>query len=215
MKKQILTTLIVLCSISISSQISKIKFGVKSGVNLSKYNPDTYVANTKLADYKEKTGFYLGVYTNIKLSSKLSIQPELLFSNQGTEMLIDILEINSFGQIIGNSELNSEINENSISLPVVLRYDISDKFNFDLGIQLGYIVSLDEKIKNDFNSQINDSNTLISTTSYDRFDLGFNVGLGYKVHKNIRLNTRYFLGILERDNIIKPSIISLGIEYEL
>ena len=49
----------------------------------------------------------------------------------------------------------------------------------------------------------------------DKFDLGFNIGLGYKILENVRINTKYFLGIIERDNVIKPSIFSLGIEYEI
>ena len=54
-----------------------------------------------------------------------------------------------------------------------------------------------------------------NNTNYDKFDLGFNVGLGYEIFENMRINTRYFLGLIERDNSIKPSVFSLGIEYEI
>jgi hypothetical protein len=31
----------------------------------------------------------------------------------------------------------------------------------------------------------------------------------------MRINTRYFLGLIERDNSIKPTVFSTGIEYEI
>lgn len=214
MKKNILIILTLFVCASMNSQTSKTNFGIKSGINLSKYTPDIYISNIKFADYKVKTGFYIGGFTNIEISSKLSIQPELLFSNQGTEVLFNMQEINSTGNVIDNYKVQSEINENSIVLPVVFQYLITQNFNFELGFQLGYIISLKEKIISNPRSQINDNNTLISPLDYDRFDLGFNFGAGYKIHESIRINARYFQGVLERDSTFKPSIISLGIEYE-
>lgn len=215
MKKYISIILVLLVCFSIKAQKSETKFGIKTGINFSKYTPDIYVANSKFADYQQKIGFYLGVLMNIKLSNKLSIQPELIFSNQGTAVLFNMQEINSAGNVIGNYVIQSEIIENSITLPVDFRYMVTQNFNFELGIQLGYILNLTEKTISNPISQTNVNNTLISPSNYERFDLGFNVGLGYKIHKNIRINSRYFLGVLERDNTFRPSIISLGIEYEI
>jgi hypothetical protein len=82
MKKHILIILILLVSISVNAQNPKMKFGIKSGINLSKYTPEMYVGNSRLADYQGKVGFYIGGYTNIEISDKFKIQPELLFSNQ-------------------------------------------------------------------------------------------------------------------------------------
>jgi hypothetical protein len=41
------------------------------------------------------------------------------------------------------------------------------------------------------------------------------LGLGYKILEKVRINTRYFLGIIERDNLIKHSVFSLGIENKI
>ena len=217
MKKNFLIILILLTNISINAQTTEIKFGVKSGINMSKYTPDVYVGNSRILDYQGKIGFYIGGYSNIKISEKFRIQPELLFSNQGTIAVFeDITLTDSNGIPIGNEEdIKYKINESVVSLPILLQYFVSEKFNLEGGIQLGYIINRKEEVlENPFN-QFLGNNFQNNNMENDKFDLGFNIGLGYKILENVRINTKYFLGIIERDNVIKPSIFSLGIEYEI
>jgi hypothetical protein len=216
MKKHILIILILLVSISVNAQTSKMKFGIKSGINLSKYTPEMYVGNSRLADYQGKIGFYIGGYSNIKISEKFKIQPELLFSNQGTKRVFeDISVFDSNGTLVGVSDIEETINESVISLPIILQYFINDKFNLEGGIQLGYVINRKQETTKDPFGLNQGNNSQNNNTNYDKFDLGFNLGLGYKILENVRINTRYFLGLIERDNSIKPSIFSLGIEYEI
>jgi hypothetical protein len=216
MKKNILIILILVVNISVNAQSSKIKFGIKTGINSSKYTPEMYLGNSRLADYQGKIGFYVGGFTNFIISKKLKIQPELLYVNQGTKMIFeDITLTDSNGNPIGNEEdVEYKINESVISLPIFLQYYINNKFNIDGGIQLGFIVNRKEEItKNPFEQFL--GNNSQNNTNYDKFDFGFNIGLGYKVLEKMRVNTKYFIGIIERENSIKPSIFSLGIEYEI
>ncbi|PIE77960.1 MAG: hypothetical protein CSA15_10300 [Candidatus Delongbacteria bacterium] len=216
MKKYTFILILSLISISINSQSSKIKFGLKSGINLSKYTPEQYAGNLKLANYQRKVGFYIGGFTNIKVSEKIKIQPELLFFTQGTKQVFEnITLMDSDGIYLGAGDIEEKISESVISLPVVLQYFIINKFNLEGGIQLGYIINRKEKIiKNPFNHSL-DSINKNNQINYDKFDLGINIGLGYNLIENLRVNIRYFLGLIERDNLIKPSVFSLGIEYEL
>mgnify|MGYP006118837825 CR=1 FL=1 len=216
MKKNILIILILLVSISINAQTSKMKFGIKSGINMSKYTPELYVGNSRLADYQGKLGFYIGGYTNIEISEKFKIQPEILFSSQGTKRVFeDISLTDSNGILIGTGDIEEKISESVISIPITLQYFINNKFNLEGGIQLGYIINRkQETTKNPFDGFLG-NNSQNNNTNYDKFDLGFNVGLGYEIFENMRINTRYFLGLIERDNSIKPSVFSLGIEYEI
>ena len=50
MKKNFLIILILLASISINAQTTEIKFGLKSGINMSKYTPDVYAGNSRILD---------------------------------------------------------------------------------------------------------------------------------------------------------------------
>jgi len=216
MKKNILIILILFVSISVNAQTSKMKFGIKSGINISKYTPEMYVGNSRLANYQGKIGFYLGGYTNIEISNKFKIQPELLFSSQGTKRIFeDISLTDSNGILLGVSDIEETINESVISLPIILQYFINEKFNLESGIQLGYVINRKEETTKDPFGLNQGNNSQSNNTNYDKFDLGFNLGLGYKILENLRINTRYFLGIIERDNSIKPSVFSLGIEYEI
>ena len=217
MKKNFLIILILLASISINAQTTEIKFGLKSGINISKYTPDVYAGNSRILDYQGKIGFYIGGYSNIYISEKFRIQPELLFSNQGTIAVFeDITLIDSNGiPIVNQEDIKYKINESVVSLPILLQYFVSEKFNLEGGIQLSYIINRKEEVlENPFN-QFLGNNFQNNNMENDKFDLGFNIGLGYKILENVRINTKYFLGIIERDNVIKPSIFSLGIEYEI
>ena len=216
MKKTFLIILILLVSITLNAQTSKMKFGVKSGINMSKYTPELYVGNSRLANYQGKIGFYIGGYTNIEIFEKFKIQPEILFSSQGTKRVFeDITLTDSNGISIETGNIEEKISESVISIPITLQYFTNNKFNLEGGIQLGYIINRkQETTKNPFDGFLVD-NSQNNNTNYDKFDLGFNVGLGYEIFENIRINTRYFLGLIERDNSIKPSVFSLGIEYEI
>ncbi|WGH75976.1 porin family protein [Tenacibaculum tangerinum] len=216
MKKNIFIILILFFSISINSQNTKMQFGIKSGINMSKYTPELNVENTRLADYQRKIGFYIGGYTNIKISQKFKIQPEILFSSQGTKRVFeDISLTDSNGELIISGDIEEKISESVISTPITLQYFINNEFNLEGGIQLGYIMNRKQEItKNPLDSFFGNNSQNINT-NYDKFDLGFNIGLGYEVFENMRINTRYFHGLIERDGSIKPSVFSLGIEYKI
>jgi opacity protein-like surface antigen len=95
---------------------SNIKFGIKGGVNYSKF---------KGADTKNKIGFVVGFYAKKNVSDKFSLQSELLYSTLGAKLKID----------------NSKIKLNFISIPFVLRFHPMDKFSIEGGTKLGYLLS--------------------------------------------------------------------------
>lgn len=199
---------------TINSQSQNLKFGIKSGINLSKYTPEISIDNIKLADYQNKFGFYLGMYANISISKKIKFQPELLFSTQGTKILIENISLtDATGISIDNGNIESKINESTILLPLNILYSINDKFSIEVGPQLGYIINRKEEITE--NILVQDIGIINEDIDYDKFDFGFNLGIGFKIVESIKLNTRYFFGLIERDNSIKSSIFSFGIEYEL
>ncbi len=216
MKKNFLIILILLANISMNAQTNKMNFGLKSGINMSKYTPDAYAGNSRIVEYQGKIGFYIGGYSNIKISEKFRIQPELLFSNQGTKRVFeDISVFDSNGTLIGTSDIEETINESVISLPIILQYFTNEKFNLESGIQLGYVINRKQETTKDPFELNQGNNSQNNNTNYDKFDLGINLGLGYKISEKLRINTRYFLGLIERDNSIKPSVFSLGIEYKI
>jgi hypothetical protein len=197
--KKIALLLMLLISTYVCAQNSNTTFGIKSGINLSKYSPEIFVGGQRLADYQFNLGFYVGGFSNIEISEKVKIQPELLLYTQGTK--------------ISDSRFEMNITEYVISLPVTLQYFISEKINLEGGLQLGFIVDRKDKIIEDPFSNINQEE--ITPTDFDKFDFGINIGVGYNLSESLRLNSRYFIGILERDDIIKSRVLSFGLEYKL
>ncbi len=216
MKKQILFfgLLTALLSTTTYGQDTDTKFGLKGGVNYSKYTPDVEVFGIEISEYQRKFGFYVGGFVNLSVSEKFKIQPEVLFGLQGTSVSAGDLEFRSGPNdipIVG--EFKQNITESTIIVPVVGQFYVSEKFYFEAGPQFGFIVDTKDKVvKTPF---INEDFLVTSSADNDVFDFGMTLGAGYKLSDNFALNGRYFFGIIERDNAYKSSVFNLGIEYQL
>lgn len=202
-------TMIVLTGFLITGQENNIKFGVKAGANFSKYS-GTLIAS----DYRRKLGFYAGGFANIMITEKFKIQPELLFALQGSNFVIKDIEIRENQSDIARAgDFKTKTTESTISIPLLARYYASKSFYLESGPQLGLIINREEKViesptdNPDFN-QVTDFDN-------DIFDLGLAIGAGYALSNHFTLNSRYFLGLIERDiNNVKSSVFNLGIEYD-
>lgn len=213
----LLGLLFTVLAFSVNAQDATYKFGLKGGINYAKYTPDITVVGVNVAEFNRKFGFYFGGFTNIKLSKKIKIQPEILFALQGSEILQEGFELrNSQNEapVIGNFRAN--VNESTIIVPITLQYFFTDDFYVEMGPQIGYIIDRKQTIKENIFDQFEGFNDVSPLPSeYDKFDVGMNVGTGYKISNNFGINGRFFFGLIERDDLIKTSVFNLGIEYTL
>jgi hypothetical protein len=141
-----------------------VKLGVKIGMNVSSVNGN-------LDNLDPKTGFVLGATAEVSLSEKFSIQPELLYSQQGAK-----------------SRGNFIYDLNYITLPVMAKYYITEGFSVEAGPQFSFLVK-DELISDN-------SNSASANTNAENFDLSANLGLGFKFDNGIFFQTRYNLGLI-------------------
>ena len=92
-----------------------------------------------------RTGYLIGVYYTIMFSKGVGLQPELFY--------------NSVGARLGSSIISVDY----VSLPIFLRYNITNQFHLLGGPQIGYLISADGQsisptgavtanIKDNFNS---------------------------------------------------------------
>ncbi len=216
-----ITLSILLCifatSLSLKAQSSDIEFGLKAGANYSQFTPDLEVNGIKIANYKGKLGYYAGGFLNIGLSEKLQFQPELLLAMQGSRVIMEGVEMQgSFESTPMIFDFKSSINDLSLILPLEMRYFLTTKFFIEAGPQLGYIIDRKYKAEdNEFEGNVptdpNDPNNF----DYDKFEFGLNLGTGYMLADNLIISARYFLGLNERDNNLKSSVINLGVEFKL
>ena len=80
MKKLILIVVIALVSNVCFGQ-AKISIGIKGGLNFSKFDVSNVASSSK-------TGFHAGAFANFRIS-KIGLQPEIIFSQQGSTVAFD------------------------------------------------------------------------------------------------------------------------------
>ena len=147
--------------------IPKSNGGIKGGYNLAAVSFDGDGAT------EQRHGFHIGVYGESFISESFSVQPELMYSQQGYQIT------NSSGTFTQKLDY--------INLPLMLKAYPSKNFFLEAGPQIGLAVSHKEEYDGLFSgSQQYDPNN---------FDWGMNFGGGFKTDSGISLGVRYHLGL--------------------
>ncbi|KUY31677.1 porin family protein [Elizabethkingia ursingii] len=177
MKKVFLGLGIVLGTMAFAQSTAGPRFGIKAGGNLSDL--------TNLDREKSKIGFYAGVFMNAPISSDFSIQPEVVYSQQGAKF-----------KDFGNA---TDIKKNLgyINVPVMVQYNATPDFYLEAGPEFGFLVDAQDKAK--LNGVSYKSS---GTDGYNTFNFGMGLGAGYRFTPNISINARYTAGFT---NIIKDN----------
>ncbi len=182
MKKTILVLLCIIIAVfSAQAQTDpekpkaeKVKFGLRTGYE--------FQANESNLNYQLKLP-YIGAFSDIKLSEKWSLQLELNLRSEKREELL----LNGFKQ---------SYNELYLTVPVLLKYHINDKFNIYTGTQV-----LSASLVNDI-SGIKKWNGIL--------------GVEYNLSKKIFLDARFRHGFegQKSTNNFRDNRISVGIGYK-
>ena len=203
----------LLFSMNSMAQNGDTSFGFQAGANFARYTPKFPVPSTKDIRYTGKISYYLGGFVNFKISEQLRIQPSLLLASQGSKLKNENVEVRQNAND-PSTEFDFAVNiiESTIVLPVVIQNYLGEKFYIEAGPQVGYIFSLKDKNVGDTLPGTDDNGTG-NLSNNDKIDFGLLVGVGYKLNENFGLNSRYYFGVIERNNALKSSVLNLGIEY--
>ncbi|HSM63700.1 MAG TPA: porin family protein [Gillisia sp.] len=215
--KNIASLLIVftlLISLKTTAQSSPLEFGLKAGANYAKFTSDRESEFGNTAEFKYKPGFYLGGFLDYGISEKIRFQPEVLLALQGTRLVTTIQDMGNFENSPSVSEFESTTNELALLLPLEFRYFLGEKFFIEAGPQFAYVLDRKDKIKDNPYAMEGDANE-VPGYDYDKFDLGFSLGVGYRLSDDFAITGRYFRSLIERDETIKSSVFHLGLEYKL
>ncbi len=216
MKKITFIIGLTLLTTNIFGQNTSTEYGVKAGINYSKYTPNLELDGIEVVDFNRKFGFFVGGFVNFGFSDILKLQPELLFALQGTNTSQEIELRFSPHQEPVVGELKTRVTESTISLPIMLQIYPTEKFYIEIGPQFGYIVGRKEKVTDDPFTELGDPFEISEDCpNCDKFDLGASLGIGYNFTSQIGINARYYAGLIERNNTIKSSVINLGVNYKL
>ena len=182
---------------------TKVEIGAKAGMNVANVN---YDVDYGMPDTEEKIGLSLGAYAEIQLSDRWSVQPEILYSEQGFKQSGYLEGDFPYGDSELPFEGNVEITEkiNYLKVPVMMKYYTGEgrKFFLEAGPELGINISSKAKTELDGYSnstRIKGSNTTDIKDYIEGVDFALNFGLGYKFNDKFNIGIRWGFGLIDFD----------------
>jgi len=159
-----------LCSTVIAQQVSKEKFiniGIKGGLNVFNIN------NNNNVNYDSKLGVHAGLIGHIHLARQIALQPEIVYSVQGTKF-------NTAG-------VTTKINLGYINVPLMFQYMFDNGFRLQAGPQIGFLASAKSKTNN---------TSVDVKSSFKKVDVALGAGIGYvEPSSGLGIDVRYNLGL--------------------
>lgn len=200
---------------------SPITFGVKAGFNASTLSKADQYDN----DQKLKPGFNAGVFVNIPVAQKFSVQPELLFNQLGskTEEREDYyINADRYRRVADYKK-----SLNYLSIPVMVQYNILPQLYVEAGPEFGFL--LGGKNKGDITTTRNSGNTTVTETTtisdkivkdlHNTFNFGIGIGAGYYFTQNFGVTARFTAGITDvykhnTGDAIRNNAFQVGVTYK-
>lgn len=188
MKKINLVVLAILFSTSAMFAQAQFSVGIKGGLNFAKFDATQFGESVK-----GKTGFHGGAFALIKFS-KIGIQPELIFSQQGSKVRF------ASGEGEGNFDY--------INIPVMLKLYTVAGINLQLGPQFGFLSK----------AEVDGDNV---KDSFKGSDLSLGIGAGWDLPFGLTIDARYNLGLSKiEDNdpayeAVKNQVLQVSLGYKL
>ncbi|WP_300569582.1 porin family protein [Flavobacterium sp.] len=216
MKTQITLSLlfIILIPQLATAQDSNVSFGIKAGADNFKHvkQKDKYGESY---DFTTGFGFYVGGFVNTSISDNVKLQFEILYARHQRDEMVPNRILNRHNNpspLYWTSDpANYQIREHIIQVPIIFQRSLTDKLYLELGPQFEFIVAKNYYILDSYNPR----DIIHEKINYDAFDFGGSLGLGYNFNKHVGVTTRYFLGLIERDDQIKSSVFNLGLQYKI
>ncbi|MCR5497793.1 MAG: PorT family protein [Paludibacteraceae bacterium] len=207
-----LATLLLLTSNAFAEKDVKVRFGLEGGFNMTKWNgdlmpnygvsPELIAATARIDDASVRPGFHAGALMDIIIEKHWSIQPEVLFQLEGSEITTPVIPVEVEQQQEGlevepqpaDLTITEKYTAGYIRVPVVLYYNIMNVGPGQLSPGLGVFFaggvcgSGSESGRNTFGVD----------GILDEFDWGPTVKIGYEfqnVASGLYLNAGFSQGV--------------------
>lgn len=167
--------------------------GIKGGVNIAKFDISQGTSNID-----NRTGFHGGAFALFKFA-KFGIQPELIFSKQGSSFKANTSDF--------------EANFDYINIPVILKLYLVAGLNLQAGPQFGFLTT----------SEIKETVSGITTTTdvkdqlSKKSDTSIALGAGWDLPFGLTIDARYNFGLSEMNlngSDLKNKVIQLSLGYK-
>lgn len=194
MKKVFLIGMILF--LAIGSFAQGLSGGIKAGLNLA---DQKYSFSGTTIDTKFKAGVHVGGFVTWMFTEHIGLQPEALFSMQGTTFDNDFID--------GKTKFNY------LNVPVLVRYNVNEMISLHAGPQIGFLLSAEAESDDGDSEDIKDE--------FKGTDFSGAFGLGVDLPMGLGFGARYILGftkIAEEDveaPEVKNSAIQIYASYKL
>jgi hypothetical protein len=195
---------LIMCFILVAGQQAysqaQLAIGIKAGPNFATI--DTKASPGE--NYKNRAGFHGGAFVLIK-AAKIGIQPEVIFSQQGSKV-----EINS---------KNFESNFSYINIPIILKLYTVAGINIQAGPQFGFVTNAEAPIE----EQVGVYRVQDVKDRMKKSDFTLALGLGWDLPFGLTLDARYNLGLSkiydeappQQTGSAKNQVFQLSVGYKL
>lgn len=175
--KNILAGVLALAGVSqIQAQENSASLGIKGGYNMSNlYTED-------VDDQNVLSGFNVGLFATLPISSSLAIQPELNYTTKGAELQYD----NFFAQGTAKFRLNY------VEVPVLIKANLTKNFNVHFGPYAAFLI--DSKITNEGQDGNINFEESIDKDDLNTVDVGVAAGVGFDFD-TFGIGARYNYGL--------------------
>lgn len=181
------------------AQNEKVKLGVKAGLNISSLTFDESELSSS-----SKTGFTAGLMVEIPVAKNFSLQPELLYSQQGTKTSF-------FDQDVTNSNFKGTIELNYLNIPLMLKYYVIKGLSLQTGPQIGLLLKANSKYQDNFLGYENQESFNLKKYS-SGIDTSINFGLGYQFKDKFYTDFRYNISY---SNVFKDGDANYFINHDM
>ncbi len=192
--KKLLLFVTILSLTFASTNAQEFRIGAKGGANFASLIGDDADGSKTL------TNFHIGAVAKIGISELFSLQPELVYSNQGSK---------------GEGSDSGKLKLGYINLPIMADFMVAEGLSLQAGPQVGFNIS--SKVENGDGDEFDLDNV-------NTLDISLGIGAQYVLPINLFFQARYNVGL---SNVIedfddginsastdaKNSVISVSVGY--
>lgn len=177
--------LIAVLFITSFAQAQHANIGIKGGLNAYTIDGDN-VGNNDI-----KYSYHFGLLSHFHMTSKFALQPEIVYSVQGSQ----------------NDKIGSKLNLNYVNIPLLFQYMFDNGFRLQAGPQLGILVNA--------KSESGSTSTDV-TDNFKSTDISLTAGLSYvKPSTGFGFDLRYNHGLTQINDGTPGSAYNRGVQLGL
>jgi hypothetical protein len=200
--------LAVLLSVVNLANAQKTSFGLKGGLNIANLT----ISGEGSPSMSSVANFHIGGFVEIMLNKKVSLQPELLYSKQGSKFnqLVDVGDGNLY-------DTRNTFKFSYFNIPLMVKYYPDSKLFLEAGPQVGFLSAAKIEVKIPGLGSGEDD----VKDSFNSIDFGLGFGAGYYLTEQFSANVRYNFGLSNiadtepGDNTkIKNSVFAFSLGYK-